>query len=288
MIKTRDWIITLVIGALIGLLLAFAFAGTANTVEVVGAGDIATGGSGDTKTSDLVLALAPNRVLTFGDNAYPDGTAGQFRSYYHPTWGRFKAITEPSPGNHDWHTGGAAGYEGYFGVQAGVARSFVVGDWLLVSMDSEVNISGQANQLAMILANDDHLCEAVYYHHARWSSGQHGSDSSTSSWWNVMYQHGVDLNLVGHDHDYERFRRMNPQGAVDPMGIREVVVGTGGTNTRPFARAPLATTQRRLTGNANWGVLDLELGATRYDAQFRRATGGTGTVADTFGGNCHA
>lgn len=260
----------------------------ASAVEVVGAGDIATGGNGDSKTSALILALAPAKVLTFGDNAYQDGTIGQYMSYYDPTWGRFKSITEPSPGNHDWHTNGAAGYEAYFGEQAATARAFVVGDWLLVSMDSSENISGQNTQLNNILANDNHLCEAVFYHHARWSSGQHGSDSSTSSWWTTMFNHGVDLNLVGHDHNYERFKRMNPQGMPHALGIREVVVGTGGVNTRPFGRGPLATTQKRLTGNTNWGVLDLELGATRYDAQFRRATGGTGTVADTFGGNCHA
>ena len=84
-------------------------AGVAHGVEVVGAGDIAlAGGSGDTKTSDLVLALDPAMVLTFGDHAYNDGSPSQFSNYYDPTWGRFKNITEPSPGNHDWHTAGAA------------------------------------------------------------------------------------------------------------------------------------------------------------------------------------
>ncbi len=256
-------------------------------VEVVGAGDIATGGNGDTLTSNLILALAPAKVLTFGDNAYQDGTASQFNQFYDPTWGRFKNITEPAPGNHDHHTSGASGYENYFGVQSGVARSFVVGDWLLVSMDSDTNISGQSSQLNNILSADNHLCELLYWHHPRWSSGEHGSSAATASWWNVAYNHGVDLILNGHDHNYERFGRVNTQNQSDPLGIREIVVGTGGTNTRAF-KAPIANSQKRLTGNANWGVIDLELTATRYDAQFRRATGGIGTVADTFGGNCHS
>ena len=272
---------------LAALILVFVLPGTAQAIRVVGAGDIATGNNGDTLTSNLVLALNPDTILTFGDNAYQDGTAQQFNSLYDPTWGRFKSITEPSPGNHDHHTNGALGYENYFGVQSGVARSFVRGDWLLVSMDSEVNISGQASQLDNILSADNHLCEVLYWHHPRFSSGEHGSDARTAPWWNVAYQHGVDLILNGHDHNYERFRRLNPQGANVPDGIREIVVGTGGVNTRAFKGA-LGNSQKRLTGNANWGVIDLNLQATRYDGVFRRATGGVGTIADRFAGNCHA
>lgn len=248
-------------------------------VQVVGAGDIATGGNGDALTSDLILALSPDKVLTFGDNAYPDGTAGQFSSLYGPTWGRFLAITEPSPGNHDWHTPGAAGYEGYFGVQAGEARAFVIGDWLFVSMDSKASISAQTAQLDAILAADDHLCEAIYYHHPRYSSGEHGSNPKTEPWWVVAAANGVDVILNGHDHDYERF--------APNRGIRQFVVGTGGTRTRPF-RTPIAGSEMRLTGNANWGVIELLLAADGYQWNFLRATGGTGTVADQGSASCHA
>jgi hypothetical protein len=40
---------------------------------------------------------------------------------YDPTWGRFKAITHPATGNHDYHTAAAAGYAAYFGAQAPAA-----------------------------------------------------------------------------------------------------------------------------------------------------------------------
>ena len=232
-----------------------------------------------TGIDDLVLALDPAMVLTFGDHAYNDGSPSQFANYYDPTWGRFKSITEPSPGNHDWYTAGAAGYEGYFGVQAAAIRSFVVGDWLLVSMDSEKNRASQTTALRSLLSNDGHRCELLYFHHPRYSSGEHGNQPQVEPWWDVADAANVDLILNGHDHSYERFGLIR--------GIREVVVGTGGVNTRGFG-AVQSGSQKRLTGNTNWGVLDLELTASGYTGQFRAATGGTGTVRDSFSGACRS
>lgn len=163
-------------------LLTTALASEAAAVEVVAAGDIATSGTGDTQTSNRVLAIDPALVLTLGDHAYPSGTLSQFNAYYDPTWGRFKAIT-PSPGNHDWLTSGAAGYESYFGVQAGQIRSFVVGDWRVISMDSYANRSSQNAALATALRNDGRRCELLYFHHPRWSSSHYGNDSRVGPWW---------------------------------------------------------------------------------------------------------
>jgi len=245
---------------------------------VVAAGDIATSGPGDTKTSNLVLALNPDAVLTLGDNAYQSGTASQFATLYDPTWGRFLAKTYPSPGNHDWYTAGASGYEGYFGVQAAQIHSTVVGGWLLVSMDSSRELPAQRSALAALLANDTHQCELLYWHHPRYSSGDHGNDTRMETWWQVAAAGGVDVILNGHDHNYERFKKNR--------GIREFVVGTGGVNTRPFG-AVQPGSQRRLTGSANWGVLDLELTPGAFTWQFRAATGGIGTVRDAGQGACH-
>ena len=37
---------------------------------------------------------------------------------YDPTWGRFKNILRPVPGNHDYHLAGADGHFDYFGQRA--------------------------------------------------------------------------------------------------------------------------------------------------------------------------
>lgn len=74
---------------------------------MVGAGDIARCGS-----RELAGAFATGRLLdtiegtifTLGDHAYDFGSEKNFRECYEPTWGRHKARTRPTPGNHDYTT----------------------------------------------------------------------------------------------------------------------------------------------------------------------------------------
>jgi acid phosphatase type 7 len=72
-------------------------------------------------TGDVVRAVAPTYALTAGDNAYSDGTLVEDQTKYEPAWGSFKAITRPSPGNHEYQTPNAQGYYDYFfgGVRTG-------------------------------------------------------------------------------------------------------------------------------------------------------------------------
>jgi hypothetical protein len=119
---------------------------------LVGAGDIAgCSSSGDEATAAL-LDTIPGTVFTAGDNAYPDGTATNFANCYEPSWGRHKARTRPSPGNHDYHTSGASGYYNYYGANAGPAGlgyySYDLGDWHIISLNSNVSMSvGSAQEL---------------------------------------------------------------------------------------------------------------------------------------------
>jgi hypothetical protein len=43
-------------------------------------------------------------VFTLGDHAYLRGTDTEFKRCYDSTWGRHKARTHPTPGNHDYLT----------------------------------------------------------------------------------------------------------------------------------------------------------------------------------------
>src|SRR5690242_19779893 len=89
---------------------------------LVAAGDIAACGADGAGQTARLLDQIEGTVLTLGDNAYDSGTAEQFRNCYDPTWGRHKARTRPSPGNHDYVTPGAAAYFDYFGESAGPDR----------------------------------------------------------------------------------------------------------------------------------------------------------------------
>lgn len=59
---------------------------------------------------------------------------------YDASWGQFKAVTYPVPGNHEYYLYDAAGYYRYFGAAAheesGGAYSFDVGSWHLVALNS--------------------------------------------------------------------------------------------------------------------------------------------------------
>ncbi len=145
--------------------------------DVAAAGDIATSGNGDTKTSDLVLALNPRQVYTLGDNVYPSGTAtpAPYIEKYGPTWGRFLAKTFPTVGNHDYYPkltgggyGGPGGYQAYFADSAGggdLNYSHTFDEWLVVHLDSEGPTATALAHLEGQLASTSTSCQIVISHH---------------------------------------------------------------------------------------------------------------------------
>jgi hypothetical protein len=242
---------------------------------VVAAGDIAPPGTGwgHRLTSDRVLAIDPTAVLTLGDNQYPSGSPSDFRRHYGSTWGRFKARTRPSPGNHDYGTAGAAGYFGYFGRLARPHGSsyygFDLGGWHLISLDSNIDVRAGSRQVRWLradLAATTKRCILAYWHHPRFTSGAHQGDNRwVGPLWNALYTARADVVLGGHEHNYERFARQDPAGRATPQGIREFVVGTGGVGLNGFA-APKPTSQVRRADT--WGVLVLVLHRRSYEWRF--------------------
>ena len=262
------------------------------SVVFVGAGDIADcSGSGDEATAALLDNIA-GTVFTAGDNVYPDGTDAQFTQCYDPSWGRHKARTRPTPGNHDYHTSGASGYYGYFGSLAGPSGqgyySYDLGAWHLISLNSNASMSAGSAQetwLRQDLAASTKQCTIAYWHHPRFSSGtQHGSLSSAEPLWQALYDAGADIVISGHEHNYERFAPQTPTGTADPTrGIREFVVGTGGESHYNDQGTPLPNSE--LFNGTTFGVLKLTLSAGSYTWQFIPVSGGTFT--DSGSGSCH-
>ncbi len=256
------------------------------TVTLIGAGDIATcNGTRDSATARLVDGI-PGTVFTTGDHAYPDGTVSNFSQCYRPTWGRFKNRTRPSPGNHDYHVAGAAGYFAYFGSRAGPAgRGYYAynrGAWRIYSLNSNVITSAQVNWLKADLRANRTTCVAAYWHHPLFSSGKHGNDSGVKPFWDALYAAGAELIINGHDHDYERFAPQTPGGRLAPaFGLREVVVGTGGAGLRRFF--DVQPHSRVRIANRH-GAIVLRLSTGGYTGQFRTVSG---FVRDSFSGSCH-
>jgi acid phosphatase type 7 len=265
--------------------------GSGKPAVLVGAGDIAECGSpGHNATADLLDAI-PGTVFTAGDNAYGDGTAEEFAQCYHPSWGRHKARTRPSPGNHDYETRGGAAYYAYFGANAGPAGrgyySYDLGDWHIVSLNSNVSMragSPQEKWLRADLATTTKQCVLAYWHHPRFSSSsKHGSQRQTQPLWEALYEHGAEIVIGGHDHTYERFAPQTPDGKADPRrGIRQFVVGTGGKGHYGFGQ-PLPNSEAR--DNTSDGVLKLTLERGTYSWTFVPIAGNAFTDSGT--GTCH-
>jgi acid phosphatase type 7 len=263
---------------------------------VIAAGDIVdcpnTAGS---EATAKLLDKIPGTVLPIGDLAYPDGSDASFRCY-DKTWGRHKARTRPAPGNHEYHTAGAAGYFRYFGKAAGdPARgyySFDLGSWHIIALNSQCSAIGgcgrgspQEQWLRQDLQKNAANCTLAFWHIPLFSSGdEHGNSPEMKAFWDDLYAAGADVVLNGHDHDYERFAPQTPNGAADPArGIREFVVGTGGKSQRGFHQ-PLPTTEIR--SNSTFGVLQLTLHAQGYDWRFIPVAGGEFTDSGT--GRCNS
>jgi Big-like domain-containing protein/calcineurin-like phosphoesterase family protein len=263
---------------------------------LVGAGDIAScSSSGDEATATLLDGIA-GTVVTLGDNAYDNGTSTEYTNCYGPSWGRHKARTRPSPGNHEYNTTNATGYYGYFGSAAGDPTkgyySYDLGNWHIVVLNSNLSCaviacaagSPQEQWLRADLAANSKPCTLAYWHHPRFNSGaDHGNDVDVAPFWDALYDFNADVILNGHEHVYERFAPQTPGAVADPVrGIRQFTVGTGGRSHYTFGTIqPNSEVRDALT----YGVLKLTLHANSYDWQFVPVAGATFTDSGT--GTCH-
>lgn len=261
------------------------------SVVFVGAGDISDCGNNNDEATAQLLDNIAGTVFTTGDNVYSSGTATEFSQCYDPTWGRHKGRTRPAPGNHDYSTSGAAPYYAYFGSNAGPSGrgyySFDLGDWHIVSLNSEVSMSAGSAQetwLRADLAASTKQCTLAYWHKPRFSSGSnHGSLSSAEPLWQALYDFHAEIVLAGHEHNYERFAPQTPSGQAAPAdGIREFVVGTGGRSHYGFG-TPIANSEVR--NGDTYGVLKLTLGSGTYSWEFVPVAGQSFT--DSGSGSCH-
>jgi hypothetical protein len=246
------------------------------------------------QTSDLLLDLGVDAVLALGDNQYGGRWFWEWQESYGSTWGRLKDITYPIPGNHEYGMAGAKRYFEYFGEAAGDSSkgyySFDLGDWHLIALISNCSQVGgcwagspQEVWLREDLAVHTNRCTLAFWHHPRYSSGDHGSHPFLSPLWQALYEHGAELVLSSHDHSYERFAPQDPGGNEDlHRGIRQFVVGTGGKDHRPFTETQ-ANSEVRHSGT--FGILQLRLHPESYDWRFVPEAGAAFT--DSGNGVCH-
>jgi hypothetical protein len=251
-------------------------------------GDIAScDGTNDEDVAWLAAHL-PGSIAILGDVAYPDGSASDFADCFHPAWGPMLPRIHPAPGNHEYVTPDAGPYFAEFGAAAGTPGqgwySYELGTWHVIALNSNCEFVGgcgagspEVTWLEADLRAHPALCTLAYWHHPLHSSGLHENEAAevVSGLWDALAAAGADLQLSGHDHDYERVAPID--------GIRSFVIGTGGRSLYPFDNPPGPQTQLR--ADDSYGLLMLTLGEGRYDWRFVPAIGST--LVDAGSGACH-
>jgi hypothetical protein len=253
-------------------------------------------------SSAILADPAVKAVAALGDVQYYCGGLAAFNASYDPSWGRFKAITHPAVGNHEYITSGtsatdcdttgmAKGYFTYFGAAAGQPGqgyySYDLGAWHIVVLNTSCTKAGgcgsgspQETWLRSDLAAHPAACTLAYWHIPLWSSGGRAA-SNSKTFTQDLYNAGADVVLTGHDHTYERFAPQDPSGVATPNGIRAWVVGTGGANHTSFTTVMPNSVVRDST---TFGYLRLTLHPTSYDWKFVPVVG---TFTDSGSGTCH-
>ena len=252
-------------------------AGQPLTVAVVG------DGSGGDPTENAVVNLIsswnPNLLLYLGD-IYERGTTAEFYNWYAPgfLYGRFKSITDPTVGNHEYLSGTDAAYVDYWNNVPNY-YSFNAGGWHFISLNSNgkyvpnTPTSPQYKWLQQDLASNSLTCVAVYYHHPYLSIGKEGGTAALVNFWKLMAQYHVTLVLNGHDHEYQRWKPLGANGKVNPAGITEIITGTGGHSITPFVRANKRVAVKYSAGTATYGATRLQLFPSSANFMFETTAG---------------
>ena len=269
-------------------------------IVIYAAGDIAEclGAPPDQTTGAMItsnmLLETSGPIFTLGDNSNDEGTQENYDQCYNPTWGRLLDRTYPVMGNHDRdldNKGGAyfayfAGKTGYWG-----HYSLDIGSWHIVILNSDCGIgrqncrnkSHQEQWLRADLAATQQKCIMALWHQPLFTSGNEPESAVTKSFWLDLYNAKADIILNGHNHLYERFDPLDPDGLADPNGIREFVVGTGGAVLQPPISPPV---YGEIIRNATtFGYLKLTLFTDSYQWQFVAQPGRYFTDSGT--ANCH-
>jgi hypothetical protein len=274
---------------------------------------------------DAAAALLADvdHVLTLGDNQYPSGSLDAYRRRYGPTWGRFRAITSPVPGNHEYLSGAdgePTGYLSYFGDRVrgpdglgsysfDLPSGCTPGEglcWHIVAIASEPCFAGggcEASSEADLDAgarlyrwlerdlaahpNDRYPCTLAFWHHPLFSfSTGSGASAAVRPLWELLYGARAEMVLNGHSHNYQRWDPLSPDGTPDPSrGIRQFVVGTGGSRLYALADGSRPPGLAAAQDDA-FGILRLVLHPTSYVWSWVGVDGGPMGFADTASASC--
>ena len=248
---------------------------------VAAGGDGASGQSTSDRVVDLLHTFNPNLFLYLGD-VYERGTKEEFYNWYgvgSSSFSFLRSITDPTVGNHEYLTTGAAGYYDFWN-NIPKYYSFNANGWHFISLNSNTSYvpgavgSAQYNWLQNDLAGlPSQTCTVVFYHHPLYNIGSEGNATGMTAIWQLLAKYHVDIVLNGHDHDYQRWKPLDGNGALNGNGITEFVAGGAGhglqTSTRTDSRVAYSNDQNPTA----FGLLLLQLNSRGANYNYRNISG---------------
>jgi acid phosphatase type 7 len=259
------------------------------------------------------IGTRPQFANCYDNYRLSDGT--RYDSSRPAWWGQFKGRTMPTPGNHEYLNSAdltlkSKPYFDYFGAKNGFTPpaapvppsgltkgkgyyGYNLGSWHIVALNSNCayvscgSKSAQAQWLRDNLANHPAKCTLAYMHHPLYATGTRGLEPRVKPLWQILYEHGAEVILNGHDHRYERLARIDPNDNPDPKhGIRPLIAGTGGDPGSGTTQTNEPNSQRKIFGKA--GILRVGLSETSYSWKFVALDGtANGNVMDSGTESCH-
>lgn len=210
-----------------------------------------------------ILEAYPNAlVLALGDLVYRSGEPVGFEDCYDPYWGVARDRTWPAPGNHEYNSPFAYGYFDYWQDRAGPDRegyyALEAGNWLILSLNSEINASPgspQAEWIRTVLDAYSDSCIAAFYHKPAYSTVARDRSEDAQELFRLLANAGTSFVLNGHNHFYERTKPLDGEGVPSEGGTVTFVAGAGGKTTSGEID-PATFADRLITGTA--GVLKLD------------------------------
>jgi len=203
-------------------------------------GDSGCGCSGQFAVRDRMLATPADFILSTGDMIYKSGAAADFDpKFFRPYQDLIRQLVFwPTLGNHDVTTArGQPWRDAFYTPANNPARSenyysFDYGNAHVVVLNSNGNTSPGSAQYRFLdqdLAASPALWKFVAFHHTIYSSGTtHGSNLPIRANLVPLFdKHGVDIVLMGHEHNYERTAPLRADQVVAPGG-GTVYITTGG------------------------------------------------------------
>lgn len=252
---------------------------------VAATGDGANGLASAQRVVDLITTWNIDMFMYLGD-VYEDGTYTEFYNWYgigDQYFGRFRAITNPTVGNHEYTKGVAPGYFKYW-LNAPKYYSLDAAGWHLISLNSNGDYAPVVPRqppyewLENELTQSRAACTLVFFHHPVYSVGPQGDTTRLAPLWSLLAQHGVDIVLTGHEHNYQRWLPLDQDGNLDPQGITQFVAGAGGHGIQGFVRTDARVAYSDADINTTYGALRLALNRNGSEFQYINIDG---TVLDS-------